>query len=382
MEYWRLAIGIVSGIVGLCLALPCILACLPFWGVRWVTKKIVPLFARNAVTWKEVVEFDGVVGWRAKSHLDVMCDLEGIREYHVKTDSRGFRGQGEIGGSEVVVFGDSFAFAHGVDDEKAFFGSNLSNIKITTIGSPGYNMVQELLLMEQLANELDGKLVVWFMYFGNDLHDNLYPNLEHYRTPFVRQHPVSGRWEIVNSHVNPIPWPFNEKSRNIRYKDKHVATFAKNFHSERVYGACEFLVKQGQEICQKAGANLVILTIPTPSQMWSQKEWEREMGKYGERKEFDPHYPDHKVKEICLRLGVPLIATKETLVLGDLIPMDAHWNEKGNAKIAKLIQRLYAEMKITECRNSQSVVERVERQVKTSAVATITEKLSEKGVRI
>jgi len=376
MAYWRMTIGLLSGMVGLCLALPCILACLPFWGIRWMTKKLTPIFSREAVIWKDVIEFEGGVGWKAKPNLDVMCDLNGIREYHVKTDSRGFRGHGSVRESDVVVFGDSFAFAHGVDDEKAFFGSKSNGFKITSIGSPGYNMVQETFLMEELASELKGKLVVWFIYLGNDLHDNLYPNLEHYRTPFVRQNTDSGRWEIVDRHVRQAAWPFNAKNRDVRYREKHVATFGNGFLSDRVYGACEFLVKHGRDICRKASASLVILTIPTPSQMWSQKKWENEMAKYGDPRNFDPQFPDRKLKGICLGFNVPLISAKENLALSDLIPMDAHWNEKGNAKIGKLIQKLFSDFRAKEKEYSNNIHGK---EWDNSAFAGTHGKLSENG---
>ena len=68
------------------------------------------------------------------------------------------------------------------------------------------NEVQELLLMQDMSNDLSGKFVIWLIYFGNDLYENLIPNMRHYRMPFVRESHTSGEWEIVRSHLSERPW--------------------------------------------------------------------------------------------------------------------------------------------------------------------------------
>lgn len=357
MLYFRTTIGALSGIIGILWVVPCILVCLPFWGISWLTRRLAPAFDRNAVSWKEAVEFDESIGWRPKPNLDVICDCNGYREYHVKTDSQGFRGQGTIGESDVVIFGDSFAFAQGIDDGKAFFGAAQSNLRIKSIGCPGYDMVQEILLMKKLATELKGKLVVWFICFGNDLYDNLLPNFEHYRKPFVRKNANSGLWEIANSHVNLKRWPYNIAS-HVREKEKYVGCFGKNFHSDRIYEACEFLVKQGRDICQEVGAKFALLSIPMGSQMWSPKIWRKWVGRFGDPQEFDCQLPDRKFTEICLKLNVPLVSAQKHLGRRHLIPLDGHWNEKGNIEIANLLQTLFYQFGLQQEEESSCFAEK------------------------
>ena len=48
-------------------------------------------------------------------------------------------------------------------------------VRIKSIGSPAYSLVHSLMWMERMAPLLEGKLVVWFVYNGNDLADNVYP---------------------------------------------------------------------------------------------------------------------------------------------------------------------------------------------------------------
>ncbi len=64
-------------------------------------------------------------------------------------------------------------------------------------------MVQSVLLMEQFAERLAGKLVVWFVCLENDLEDNLAPAMWRYRSPFVRPSRQRGEWEIARRARRP-----------------------------------------------------------------------------------------------------------------------------------------------------------------------------------
>jgi hypothetical protein len=140
-----------------------------------------------------------------------------------------------------------------------FFSQPNGNIRIKAIGAPGYNMVQEILLMNALSSQLRGKLVVWFIYFGNDLYENLQPNFYRYRMPFVREINGTGDWEIVTSHVSPANW----RSRFERdYYARLAEICSPTFLAQRVYSACEYLIGKGLEICNRADARLVVMTIP------------------------------------------------------------------------------------------------------------------------
>src|SRR5690606_15625900 len=116
------------------------------------------------LTKDQLIAFDPVFGWRPRPNLNthhLMVDL-----FPLSTDAQGWRGRATLAESQVVVFGDSFAAGYGVSDEHLF--ANLSATpRIKPIGIGGYSMVQELLWMRALAGELAGKLVVWFIYFGN-----------------------------------------------------------------------------------------------------------------------------------------------------------------------------------------------------------------------
>src|SRR3990172_7833003 len=172
--YLRLIFATVTAFPGPLVAALLLAPAVPFVVVAILTRSLSRFLERRAVTWQELLEFAPTVGWRPKPNLNTYARADKV--FQLTTDTEGWRGQRSIGESEVIVFGDSFAFGYGVDD-KAFFANIKSKVRIKAIGANGYNMVQALQWMERLSSQLKGKLVVWFIFVGNDLYDNLQPNL-------------------------------------------------------------------------------------------------------------------------------------------------------------------------------------------------------------
>jgi hypothetical protein len=334
----RLPLAAIAALFGLMVILPIFLLGLPFWIVAAVTRSLSRRFEPRVTPWKQVIEFDPVIGWKPQPSLDVYCSFQ-AGHFHVRTDDQGWRGKTSLQQSDVVVFGDSYAFAYGIDDESAFFSCSNGNLRIKAVGSPGYNMVQELLWMRRLSPELGGKLVVWFIYYGNDLYDNLLPNFGTYRMPFVRE--LNGTWEIVDSHINSRYWPCSADNK-FRLRQKWATTFVNGSLSQRAYRAAAYLLAQGKALCVSANFKLAVVSIPWPSQL-SQTDWLRTMTRFGDPKTFDPFLPDQKITEICYELRLPFIAGKNILSPEDHIPGDGHWNSNGHRRIAAAIQGIYTE---------------------------------------
>lgn len=334
----RTLLAVIAALLGILLAAPIIVLGLPFWTVAFLTRTFCRLFEPQAAPWPQIVEFDPVVGWKPKANLDTYCSFAaGV--FHVKTDAQGWRGRASIEESKVVVIGDSFAFGFGVDDKQAFFSLLDSQLHVKAIGSPGYNMVQELMWMEQLTPQLKDKLVVWFICLSNDLYDNLLPNQQNYRIPFVREVNGTSEWEIVTSHLSTTAWPFSFE-HNFRGEEKYKGVFGSNFLSQRMYSACEFLVKSGRDTCTRAGARLVVMTVPWPIQ-FNRRDWERASRRYDDAHLFDSSQPDRKIGKICSKLGVRFMAGKDRFDIHDHIPREGHWNEKGHRRMAEVLLELY-----------------------------------------
>jgi hypothetical protein len=331
-----LALAGAAGVVGLLLALPLLAISLPFHIVRGLTVRLGRRLEPSYSAWNEVIEFDLRFGWKAKRLLNTYHLADDV--FHVTTDSDGWRGSARLEDSDMVVFGDSFAWGHGIDDKHHF--ANLSRrLNIKCIGANGYNLVQEYLWMEHYAPVLKDKLVVWFIYLGNDLHENLVPHMHGYRMPFVRQRPDGGDWEIVASHIKPEKWPFALKVTHADYDEKVAEICSDTFLSERAFSACEFLLAKGKALCDQAGTDLVVCSIPDPH-LLTQKGHELLRSRGGDPATFDADRPDRQLARICTQLGVRFIPLKGQLDARHYYKQDVHWNQKGHRAVARLLMSL------------------------------------------
>jgi len=326
--------------VALLLALPVAILYIPFALVRWLTGAIARRLEPKAMPWTEIVEFKPTIGWMPRPNLDTHYMSRDDDICHLRTDAQGWAGTRTIAESDIIVFGDSYAFGYGVDAKHSFFDCRPTP-KIKTIGAPGYNMVQELMLMREYAAELRGKLVVWFICLENDLYDNLIPNKpNYYTTPFVRTLNGTGEWKIVTEHVSAKRLLL---SPEVSPYYPALAKFCQpGFFSDRAYSACDYLIREASTLCRTAGSQLVVLTIPNKYQLTEAGLALLESYANG-GSGIDPDLPDRSIEAICHRLGVPFIAGKKYLTFSDYKPDDTHWNRKGNTRIAELLGQLYVE---------------------------------------
>ena len=321
------------------LVLPVLLLMLPLWLVSACTRALARLLEPAYLTRDQLIEYDPTFGWKPRANLNtrhLMVDV-----FRISTDGDGWRGRSSLADSDVVVFGDSFAAGYGVDEEHIF--ANLSSEpRIKPIGIGGYSMVQAFLWMNELAPSLSGKLVVWFIYLGNDLYDNLSPDLRGYRKPFLREVRGGGGWEICSDHVTREQWPIVRRSRKGHI---HMASLAElcseTFLAERAFAACRFLISEGHQLCSRVGADLVVLTIPDTHQLSAAGQaYLKSLGP--NLKGFDPDLPDAEIASICRTVGVRFLPGKNFLDVGCYRQNDCHWNPLGHRRVANTLANLYA----------------------------------------
>ena len=342
MTALRVLLAAIATVIGMLLAVPVVVLALPFWAVACLTRAVARRLEPSYVPWEQLMEFTPVIGWKPKANLNayyLTAAEDGV--FHTVTDAQGWPSTRSIAESDVVVFGDSYAFGYGVN-AAASFAEYPNEVRIKAIAAPAYNMVQEVLLMRQLSAQLAGKLVVWFIFLGNDLHDNLTPNMYHYRMPFVREVNGTGSWELVTSHVSPAQWPYTSaRFRDFTLWDRLLAdVHSPTFLAQRAFSACEFLIGEGSDICSRARARLLVLTIPDPLTV-SLRGVRRLFARGVDPTAFDPDLPDKQVGEICAKLGVPFVAGRNYLHASHYKTRDPHWNEMGHQQVASLLCTLY-----------------------------------------
>jgi hypothetical protein len=334
----RTILAALATIVALAILTPLFLVVLPFWLVSALTRVIARASEPKFLTRDQLIQFDPDFGWRARPNLNthhLMVDL-----FHIRTDEKGWRGKSSLEESGIVVFGDSFAAGYGVSD-RYFFANLDGEYRIKPIGIGGYSMVQELLWMQHLRSSLQSKLVVWFIFYGNDLYDNLAPDLRGYRKPFVRETGDNGDWEIVSLHVTRERWPLVTQGR--MKGENHLPKLAEicsdSFLAGRAYNACEFLIGEGKQICDDVDAQLFVVSIPDAMQLTRRgQDMLRNLG--ADPRSFDSDLPDKKIGSICQRLGVGFLAGTSFLDISCYKTNDCHWNEKGHRTVHETLVRL------------------------------------------
>lgn len=336
----RLIFTLMFSAIGLLLVAPVFVLLVPVWIFCLLANGIGALFARRGASWSQILQFEPEIGWKPRPNLNsVYIDRVGDA-CTIKTDAEGWPGKHPIEESDVVVIGDSFAFGYGSAISRAYYAMT-TGCRIKPIGAPGYNMVQELMLMKQNASCLKGKLVVWFACIENDLAENLKAyNPRLYTNPFLRKRVDDEDWRIVSEHVQPGGWLYGDGGTSNRVLFAHICT--RSEYSDRIFSATEYLIREGKEICRAAGAELLIFSIPYKEQL--SREGVKKLKKpLANPEDFDVNYPDKKLADICGRLSLPFIRGASHLTLRDYKIRDGHWSRRGNLKVGRMIESYYCE---------------------------------------
>jgi len=162
-----------------------------------------------------------------------------------------------------------------------------------------------------------------------------------YTTPFVRRVSEPDEWRIETRHLSPKirPYEYDAKHRR-RIWERLGDICSSSYLADRVFSACEFLIREAQLTCERNGARLCVLTIPDSAQL-SPDGLERLRTHSSNPNTFDPGLPDERLLEICSKLGVTLVAGREYLTRADYHRVDRHWNERGHQRIAEILRNLH-----------------------------------------
>lgn len=312
---------------------PVVVLAAPLWGIsaltRWLSGRRLlepPSFP------EQLVEYEPVVGARTRPNLDTHGRAQDV--FRLTTDAEGWRGRTALDEADVVAFGDSFAFGYGVDDADVYT-ERAPGLNVKAVASVAYSMVHGVLWMRRLAPRLRGKTVVWLVYCGNDLADNLRPNQGRYRMPFVRGEPGQS-WELVTEHVSPEPWPFTSPGSS---NPQLLAEFCTpSWYSQRVFAAADFLIAEAARTCDQAGASLAVVSVPHAMHV---KEPARVAALSPDPARVDLALPDRRLEQSCTRQGVPFLPLEGHLGPGHYWREDMHWNPKGHRVVGGLVADLH-----------------------------------------
>lgn len=333
----RLFLSLVGSVVGLILILPAVVPALIFKGMRafvlgfqaWSEPRVSPK--------SDLMRYDPVFGWRSKENLDAHLLIEGDDVFPVRTDAEGWPAPGKLEGSEVVVIGDSFASGYGARAGRTFF-ELASHLRVKPYGCPGYDMVQEFLILQQLGSGLRDKVVVWLLYVENDLPDALRPHWQGYRKPFAMKPAGAEDWAIHSSHLSPQPWTASALPRDM---SPLADLCTPGPFADRHYSACGFLLREGARVCREAGArDLILVSVPNVNQLeGAGVQALRALSR--DPTSFDPSYPDRRLEELCREQGIRFVPGGSHFQAADYKRFERfHWNPQGHRRMALLLSEL------------------------------------------
>jgi len=340
----RTVISFLLMTLALILLIPFLLIILPVWLFVFLCVTLDRRIVSSSLPWQHLIKYDPQIGWKPLPSLEKVYYVNHVGDRgSIMTDQDGWPCNYTIEDSDIVVFGDSFAYGYGSEYENTYYRLN-KDIRIKPIGTAGYNMVQVLLLMKHFSSRLKGKLVIWFICLENDLSENLmFNNSRYYTSPFVRINGQNQSWETVISHMQSDRWLYGETKSHNTLRFATICT--PSAYSDRVFSACEHLIQEGKDLCRSAGADILIFTIPDKKQLsiTGIKEFTKRLNSDSE---FDSELPDKKIKDICDRLNISCLSGIEHLTPDDYKINDSHWNKRGNQKVSDLIFDYYQKMKL------------------------------------
>jgi hypothetical protein len=285
--------------------------------------------------WEDIIEFSPGIGWKPKPNLDaVYLDKIGDK-CSIITDGEGWAGRLSIAEADIVVVGDSFAFGYGAEHKKSYAFVD-PEIKIKPLAAPGYNMVQELMLIKKYADKLQGKNLGWFICLENDLYDNMLPyHSTLYSTPFVKQNIRENTWQVMREHISETSGN-TVLNQGRPYLDFYEKLGSLNILSNRAFSAARYLINKAAQICSQNNISLHVIGIPYKDHLKEDKLFKSSNG----QGDFNEDYIDSQFTEICNDFEIPYYSLRNWLTINDYKKYDTHWNEKGNENIAKFLKSL------------------------------------------
>lgn len=330
--------SVAAILVGFLLAAPLAAVVVPLWAVAALTRALARLLERHAIDWTGAIRFDERLGWRLRPGMAGRCRSEPQGDlFRFVTDAEGWRGSGSVDRADIVVLGDSYAFGYGCDERRCFHRL-VRGLTVKPVAAPGYDMVQGVLLLEQLAGRLADKLVVWLVYVGNDLRDNLRPHMRGYRAPFVREARNGRGWEIVTAHIRPDPYPRVEEREQQEHRDDLGHTYSDSPAGRRACSAAASLIGRAARACGRVDARLVVVTVPDPFELTG-KGRAKLRAYAADPDTFDPELPHRRLGAACETAGVRHASLRDRLTAADYA-RDRHWTAKGHRTVATLLREL------------------------------------------
>jgi len=341
-------------------------AYLPMLGAEWAVRTLDP---REVGGWGErpSLKPDPVFGWRLKPNQTTRLRWDGY-DYTVHANALGFPGpeysrQKPAGVYRVLVTGDAFTSAEGVDTDQAWprlLERDLAlaahrHVEVLNFAITGYGPNQYAAVLAQFVPRYRPDLVL-IGFFVNDFEDALITNKQFQADiGFDRPPPDSWRYWVSLAHLRSflkrrLAAPVYELVT--RRPAPHGYFYGQFGQLERdrprLYGAGRAAAKQRlAEIAataQAAGARLLLAVIPAPVQVCRPSElryYPRNVDLHDGTR-FDLDLPQRMTREIAGELGIAALDLRAPLRAATPCPYqpnNLHWTAAGHQVVAAYLSR-------------------------------------------
>jgi hypothetical protein len=310
------------------------------------------------------ISFSGVV------YGDMASPQYQERRHEVfQTDSYGFRNtpaqerQAREGHVDLILLGDSFGVGVGTTQEKTWAGlfENKYGLHTYNLSMPGSGPWHELINLKIACQRLhcdENTTVLWALFSGNDLQDDIYDDME----PSLSNNPIHSFFvdaasfrnlspirEItdklfIRTHSTPITKNL-PNGKKLIFRPRYVSSVQLNLDQVRQHPHYQKIVAVVDEMKRFADArhfSVVVAVAPAKEEVYSSI-----LTGTPDSATDGPSGFATAVQELCQQNKLPYLDLKpffaqeaqKQLALGNLLwwSDDTHWNERGNALAAAAV---------------------------------------------
>ena len=281
------------------------------------------------------------IGWRTVENASMDREVPGFGRVRYHTVQGGFRLFGDPGTSKlkVLAIGDSFTEAVMVSDGEAYYhhlAAARPDLEVFAIGAGGYGTLQEYMLLDQIVDTVRPDLVLLQLH-PNDLINNSHAlesrsttNNNQMTRPYweqgqvVQRFPENREWGVL---YRLIRHSYVLRLLNVNmlfFRSRSADSIERTLHAgdPDVAQATEATVELLSMIRRRANVPVVAFSVRS-----------------------EEYFPFWSRADVCKRAGVRFIpgvgeAVDAAAAAGEPVtgaPVDGHWNGRGHALAARLI---------------------------------------------
>ncbi|MDP2923735.1 MAG: GDSL-type esterase/lipase family protein [Candidatus Omnitrophota bacterium] len=340
---------------------------------------------------KDLFIYDADLGYRLSPLFKANNNL-GEFQFDININSAGLRdieyNQQQKNMLSVLGLGDSFTFGTGVNYEDTYLHQLEEIIKASRVvcrvinaGVPGYGTKHELLFYRKYGLQYKSGIVLVGFNITNDPNDNLRDYSV--KNGFIiekktgNNEPSASKFYILKSflrtHSRLYSFIINRLKNNPKIQELlirfnisiNVFPIELQFYKKtspsilkNEYQTAEIILKQLKKTCLENNAKLIIIGIPSQSQVYPDL-WQKVKKLYGLKGEdYDLDLPNKIFSKVCYDNQIAFV---------DLLPLfrqyaqqgkklyykiDGHWNKEGHKAAAQIIYLFFKKHKYLESVNN------------------------------